>query len=88
LVEGAPVGRDELRAQQQVFGRVAGDGEFRDGDDVRPGGAGLFDAADDLRRVAREVADGRVDLRECDADGLIASLTMSCERGAAQRERR
>jgi len=64
------VGLQERRAQQQVFRRVAAQGQFgceRHAGAVLPGGAR---GAGDQARIAVEIADGRVDLEQCDPHGI------------------
>ncbi len=62
LLDRALVGRDEVALQVEVLGRVAGDAEL--GEDRQLGALrfGAVDPLRDLRRVAVDVADGRVDL--------------------------
>ena len=62
------VRRDDCGFRSTILRRVAGDGKFRKGDEVRAGSAGAIDFSDDLRCIAREVTDCRVDLRKRDAD--------------------
>ena len=57
---------DERRAQQQVLGRVAADRELGEGDEVGVALGGAARGVEDQRAVAREVADGAVDLGERD----------------------
>jgi hypothetical protein len=61
----------EPRPQQQVLGRVTGDGELREEDEVGLGAAGLLDRLEDSRAVAVEVADGGVDLCERDSHLVV-----------------
>ena len=63
---GALARRDELVSLDEVARRVAADGELRKEDEVGAGGLGAASVLDDLRRVAREVADRDVDLRDGD----------------------
>jgi hypothetical protein len=58
---------DEGAAEEKVFGRVAGDGELWEGDDVGAGFAGAVSVVDDLGGVAVEIADYGVDLGESDS---------------------
>ncbi len=55
---------DEARPQEEVLGRIAGDRELGEEDDVGAQPARLLEARDDLVPVSRQVADDRVDLRE------------------------
>jgi hypothetical protein len=66
-VEGALVVADEGTPQQQVFRRIAGEGQFREGNDVGAEVAGARSVVKDLGSVAIEVADYGVDLRERDS---------------------
>jgi hypothetical protein len=65
-LEGAQVVLDEPRAHQQVFRRVAREGELWKGDEIGAKLAGTLSVVDDLSGVAIEVADGGVDLGERD----------------------
>ena len=58
---------DELRPQEQVLRRIAGDGQLGEGDQVDAEGAGPLDAAQYLGDVALEIADGGVYLGQADA---------------------
>ena len=64
LVEAGAVLGDEVGLVEQVLGRVAGDGELGEGDEVGIAGSGLVDVVEDLGRVAPQIADGGVDLGE------------------------
>jgi hypothetical protein len=62
-----PLGRpDEPRPQQQVLGRVPGDGELGEEEQIDAKALRLLDPRDDPLAVPREVADDRVDLREAE----------------------
>ena len=54
--------RDERRLQQEVLGRVPGDRELRERDEVAARGVGLLVGLEDPRRVAGEVADDEIEL--------------------------
>ena len=78
LLDRAPVGLDEVALQVEVLGRVAGEAEL--GEDRQVGAlvAGAADPLGDLRRVAVDVADRRVDLGEgyphlVDWDGAVTA---------------
>ncbi len=73
FVERGQVVVDEGAAQDEVFGRVAGDGQLRERDDVGAEIAGAADPVDDLRGVAGQIADGGVDLRQGDAQRAHAA---------------
>jgi len=53
---------DELGVQQQVFRRVARDGQFRKHHEIGLRLASRFDSFEHQRGIAVEVADGRVHL--------------------------
>ena len=57
-------GFGEPRVQEQVFGRVPGDRQFREDGQVRAAGRGAGDQAADAVEVAVEVADGQVALAQ------------------------
>ena len=57
----ASIGHEPL-FEQQVLRWVAGDGEFREGDQVAADPLGLDDGGEHQLNIARQVADGRVDL--------------------------
>ena len=59
---------DERRAQQEVLGRVAGDRELGERDEVDVGGLGRRVGVEDARRVALEVADDEIELGGGDAE--------------------
>jgi hypothetical protein len=67
VVQRRLVIEDEAAAQQQVLGRVAGDRELREGNEVGAGLAGTVRVLDYLRGVALKVANGRVYLGERDS---------------------
>ncbi len=58
---------NEGASQQQVFRRVARQGQLRKGNEVGAEVASAAGVLDDLRGVALEVTDRRVDLRERDS---------------------
>ena len=74
-------GADERRPEQEILGRVAGDGELREEDEVGAGGARLVRGAGRCGRVAVEVADDGVDLgeRESHSAVLLRSFLLSGE---------
>ncbi len=55
--------RDERGTQEEVLGRVPGDRELGERDEVGAGALGLFVRVEDARRVAVEVTDHEVELR-------------------------
>src|SRR5581483_11809571 len=74
----APGGRDQLvkrgavvldkgAAQDEIFRRVAGDGQLRETDEVDAQLPRPLDLANDAGGVAGEVADGGIDLGQTDA---------------------
>ena len=54
---------------EEVFGRVAGDAEFRECDEVRLRFTGAVDVVDDEAGVAVDVADGGVHLGKGNTEG-------------------
>ena len=62
-------GGQEGRAQQQVFGRVAAQGQFGRHRDARALGVGGAGGLDDAAHVAGQVTDGRIDLQQRHLDG-------------------
>ncbi len=78
-VERLPGGGREGGAQEQVLGRIAGDGELRDERDVGAGPGGVAKRGRDHLGVAVDVTDDRVELCQGDSDvsavprrGLVA----------------
>ena len=67
LVDGAPRRADEAGAEQQVLGRVAGDHELGEEDEIGARVTGAAEPLDDAGRVAVEVADDAIDLGECES---------------------
>jgi hypothetical protein len=57
-------GAHEPGAEQQVLGRIAGDGEFREEDEIAALRARVLEPSDDQVAVAVQVADDGVDLCE------------------------
>ncbi len=57
---------DEARLDHEVFRRVPGDRQLREGDDVATGFLGAVVGIDQLGHVAIEIADGGVELRQRD----------------------
>ena len=67
---------DEAGLEHEVLGRVAGDRQLGEGDDVAAGGVGPVVGVDEQGEVAVEVADGRVELGQRDAqDGHVINAT-------------
>jgi hypothetical protein len=56
----------ELGHVEEIARRVARDGQFREGDQAGPGVPGPPGDLTDLARVAVEVSDGGIDLRQGD----------------------
>ena len=67
LVERVEVVTDELGAEHEILGRVAGDRQLREAHELDAGGRCLRRRGGHLLNVAGEVADGEVQLAECDA---------------------
>ena len=66
LAEGGLVVGDEPGLHHEVLGRVAGDRQLGEGDDVAPGRVGPVVGVEQLGQVAVDVADGRVELGQRD----------------------
>src|SRR5712691_6563438 len=66
-VEVLEVVADESGLQDEVFGRIAGDGQLRKANDVDALVAGASDPVDDQACIAAEVPDGGVDLSQPDS---------------------
>lgn len=74
---------DELVFEQQILGRVADDGEFGEHHQVGIGRRDLPPRGEDAIDVAIDVADDRINLRECDAERHVVcpiSLSFPIER--------
>ena len=69
----------EAGPQEEVLGRVAGDGELGEEREVGAGLPRLLEPVEDEGAVAVEVADGRVDLRECEAHRVSDYQSKTCE---------
>jgi len=65
--QGLHVGGHEAGLQQEVLGRVAGDGQLGEGGDIGPGLDRLPVGGQDALDVAVQVADAGVDLAGSDA---------------------
>ena len=70
--EHGEIVRDEPAFVQQIARRIAGDGEFGKDDDFHPGLHPAPVGREDARFVARQVADGGIDLGEGDLHALKA----------------
>ncbi len=68
VVQGAAIGADEVLRKQQIFWRVASDGEFRERDDIGSDASGFFYGVSDQTAVSGDISDGRVDLRRGDSN--------------------
>ena len=66
----------ERGADQQILRRVAGDREFRVGDEVGAGLGRTLGCLEDLRAVPLQVADRGVELRERDPERLHCFLLL------------
>ena len=81
LVERRHVLVDELGTQEEVLGRVAGQDQLGEGDQLGAHLARPIDEFDDAARVAREVSDGGIHLGEGDAhDPARAALGRGAKR--------
>jgi hypothetical protein len=85
LVERPARRADEARPDQQILGRVAGDRELREEDEVGAGVLRLLDPRDDHVAVPVEVADGGVDLRERDPQRFCLTVKNSSNGNGADR---
>jgi hypothetical protein len=65
-------GAVEIRPQQEVFRRIAGQGEFRRKEQVGPCRAGLLDGTDDPIGVADEISDGQIELGDGKRKGHVS----------------
>jgi hypothetical protein len=59
---------NDRRAQYQIFGRISDQGELRQDDEICPAGGGSIASAPDALEVAVDIADGRIQLCECDGE--------------------
>ena len=62
-----PIFRDELRLEQQIERRIAGNRQFRERDNIRAFLLRPLNPLDNFRRVAFQIADGGVHLRHGNA---------------------
>src|SRR4029453_3284264 len=79
LLERALRGADEPRPEQQVLGRVAGDGELGKEDEVGVGLPGLFEPGQNPVAVSVEGASGGDDLAERESHGCSLGFRLSVE---------
>ena len=70
LLERALGSADEARPEQEILGRIAGDRELGEDDDVGARVLRRLEPPEDQGAVPVEVADGGVDLGERDAHGF------------------
>jgi hypothetical protein len=84
LVERALGGADEPGAQEEVFGRISGDCELREEDEIRMGLLRLLQPAEDALAVAVEVADDGVDLGERESHRCSLGFRLSVENVASE----
>jgi hypothetical protein len=68
-------GAYEPGPEQEILGRVAGRGELGIDDEIRPRSAGVAQRREDLRAIAVEVADDRIQLCERDSQGFRLTVT-------------
>src|SRR5207248_2138023 len=76
---------DEGGPQEEIFGRIARDRELGERDEVAGVGVGPLVRLDDARRVALEVTDDEVQLREANPKARHASRIRACRSGCAER---
>ena len=81
LVDRLPRGADEPGSQEQVLGRVAGDRELREDDEVGLGSLRLLDRGHDPLHVPVEVAHDDVQLRKHDPHGRILAVLVGTRFG-------
>ncbi len=75
LLQGRASGAYEPGPEEEILGRVAGRGELGIDDELRPCSAGLAERREDLRAIAVEVADDRIQLCERDSQGFRLTVT-------------
>jgi hypothetical protein len=75
LLDGAARRAHEPRPEQEVLGRIPGDGELGEDDEIRLCPSRAVEVAQDLLAVAVEVADDGVQLCECDPQGFRLTVT-------------
>ena len=75
LLERVARGPHEPGPEKEVLGRVAGDRELREDDEIGAFAPCVGEEREDLLAVAGEVADDRVQLRERDPQGLPFTVT-------------
>ena len=75
LLQGRASGAYESRPEEEILGRVARRGELGIGDELRPRCAGVAERRKDLRAIAVEVADDRIQLCERDSQGFRLTVT-------------
>ena len=68
-------GAYEPGPKEEILGRVAGRGELRIDDEIGLRSAGLAERREDLRAIALEVADDRIQLCERDSQGFRLTVT-------------
>jgi hypothetical protein len=73
LLERLATGPDEAGFEQQVFGRIAGDGQLREHRDVASESFGALIRVEDPGGVAIEITDDGVELAERHADSRHVS---------------
>jgi hypothetical protein len=84
LLERTLRGADEAWPEQQVLGRVAGDRQLGEEDDVRVGLLRLGEPVEDALAVAVEVADDGVDLGERESHRCSLGFRLSVENVASR----
>jgi hypothetical protein len=70
---------NEIRLEEEVLRRIAGEGEFRGENNIRPGILKALAGIDDAAGVAFEIAHGGVDLCESDLHATFSRLTRNHE---------
>ena len=69
VIEGAAIVCHELRLQQQILRRVAGDRQFREGNKIWLGLAGFTQPAGDSSHIAVQIPDGGIHLNHGNPKG-------------------
>ncbi len=75
LLEGLGGGAEEPWAEEQILGRIPGDRELGEEDELGARVAGLGEPLEDARAVALEVTDDRVHLCESEAHSSMVAVS-------------
>ncbi len=66
--------RNEARLEEQVLGRITGDGELRRKDQLGTGGSEPLIGTENFLKVAVQIANGGIDLSEPDLHAVLRRL--------------